>query len=205
MTSKPYLYSDKFNVMIIGDDKVGKTSILKKFGNINEEEESKFTRVENYNKEFKYKDEIYLFRLWDTVSKDKFNSISKAFYQKADCIILICAINDRESFLNINKWVDNIKNNIELENIEMILIGNKCDLEDERQVGLDEIVKKGEDFKIESFETSAKSGEGVEDAFETLFTKVLKKVYQKNKKNKKIVSKMERDNSSDSSQSCFVY
>ena len=205
MTSKPYLYSDKFNVMIIGDDKVGKTSILKKFGNINEEEESKFTRVENYNKEFKYKDEIYLFRLWDTVSKDKFNSISKAFYQKADCIILICAINDRESFLNINKWVDNIKNNIELEHIEMILIGNKCDLEDERQVGLDEIVKKGEDFKIESFETSAKTGEGVGDAFETLFTKVLKKVYQNNKRSKKIVSKMERDNSSDSSQSCFVY
>ena len=205
MTSKPYLYSDKFNVMIIGDDKVGKTSILKKFGNINEEEESKFTRVENYNKEFKYKDEIYLFRLWDTVSKDKFNSISKAFYQKADCIILICAINDRESFLNINKWVDNIKNNIELEHIEMILIGNKCDLEDERQVGLDEIVKKGEDFKIESFETSAKTGEGVGDAFETLFTKVLKKVYQNNKRSKKIVSKMERDNSSDSSQSCFIY
>ena len=205
MTSKPYLYSDKFNVMIIGDDKVGKTSILKKFGNINEEEESKFTRVENYNKEFKYKDEIYLFRLWDTVSKDKFNSISKAFYQKADCIILICAINDRESFLNINKWIDNIKNNIELEHIEMILIGNKCDLEDERQVGLDEIVKKGEDLKIESFETSAKSGEGVEDAFETLFTKVLKKVYQKNKKSKKNVGKEDTNNSSDSSQSCFVY
>ena len=205
MTSKPYIYSDKFNVMIIGDDKVGKTSILKKFGNINEEEKSKFTRVENYNKEFKYKDNIYLFRLWDTVSKDKFNSISKAFYQKADCIILICAINDRESFLNINKWIDNIKNNIELEHIEMILIGNKCDLEDERQVGLDEIVKKGEDFKIESFETSAKTGEGVGDAFETLFTKVLKKVYQNNKRSKKIVSKMERDNSSDSSQSCFIY
>ena len=205
MTSKPYLYSDKFNIMIIGDDKVGKTSILKKFGNINEEEKSKFTRVENYNKEFKYKDNIYLFRLWDTVSKDKFNSISKAFYQKADCIILICAINDRESFLNINKWIDNIKNNIELEHIEMILIGNKCDLEDERQVGLDEIVKKGEDFKIESFETSAKTGEGVGDAFETLFTKVLKKVYQNNKRSKKIVSKMERDNSSDSSQSCFIY
>ena len=205
MTSKPYLYSDKFNVMIIGDDKVGKTSILKKFGNINEEEKSKFTRVENYNKEFKYKDNIYLFRLWDTVSKDKFNSISKAFYQKADCIILICAINDRESFLNINKWVDNIKNNIELENIEMILIGNKCDLEDERQVGLDEIVKKGEDFKIESFETSAKTGEGVEDAFETLFTKVLKKVYQKNKKSKKNVIKEEKDTSSDSSQTCFIY
>ena len=191
MTSKAYIYSDKFNVMIIGDDKVGKTSILKKFGNINEEEKSKFTRVENYNKEFKYKDNIYLFRLWDTVSKDKFNSISKAFYQKADCIILICAINDRESFLNINKWVDNIKNNIELENIEMILIGNKCDLEDERQVGLDEIVKKGEDFKIESFET--------------LFTKVLKKVYQKNKKSKKNVIKEEKDTSSDSSQTCFIY
>ena len=210
MNPKTYIYSDKFNVMIIGDDKVGKTSILKKFGNINEEEKSKFTRVENYNKEFKYKDNIYLFRLWDTVSKDKFNSISKAFYQKADCIILICAINDRESFLNINKWVDNIKNNIdidniELEHIEMILIGNKCDLEDERQVGLDEIVKKGEDFKIESFETSAKTGEGVGDAFETLFTKVLKKVYQNNKRSKKIVSKMERDNSSDSSQSCFIY
>jgi small GTP-binding protein len=205
MTSKAYIYSDKFNVMIIGDDKVGKTSILKKFGNINEEEKSKFTRVENYNKEFKYKDNIYLFRLWDTVSKDKFNSISKAFYQKADCIILICAINDRESFLNINKWVDNIKNNIELENIEMILIGNKCDLEDERQVGLDEIVKKGEDFKIESFETSAKTGEGVEDAFETLFTKVLKKVYQKNKKSKKNVIKEEKDTSSDSSQTCFIY
>ena len=87
----------------------------------------------------------------------------------------------------------------------MILIGNKCDLEDERQVGLDEIVKKGEDFKIESFETSAKTGEGVEDAFETLFTKVLKKVYQKNKKSKKNVIKDEKDTSSDSSQTCFIY
>ena len=80
--------------------------------------------------------------MWDSVSKNKFNSISKEFYQKADCIILICAINDRESFLNINKWKNNINNNIDIDNIEMILIGNKCDLEDERQVGLDEILKK---------------------------------------------------------------
>ena len=178
--------------------------MIKKFSNINETQDSKFNRVENYNKEFKYKENIFLFRLWDTVAKEKFNSISKAFFQKADCIILICAINDRESFLNINKWVDNIKKNIELENIEMILIGNKCDLEDERQVGLDEIIKKGEDLKIESFETSAKNGEGVNDAFETLFTKVLKKVYKKKEEKKKNI-KGNIDSSSDSSQSCFIW
>ena len=206
MNPKTYIYSDKFNVMIIGDDKVGKTSILKKYGNISstKDTKTKFDRIENYNKEFKYKDNIYLFRLWDSVSKNKFDSISKAFYQKADCIILICAINDRESFLNINKWVDNIKNNVDIDNIEKILIGNKCDLEDERQVGLDEIVKKSEDLKIECFETSAKTGEGVEDAFETLFTNVLKKVYKGSSSKRKNV-KDDKSSSSDSSRSCYVF
>ena len=123
--------------------------------------------------------------MWDSVSKNKFNSISKEFYQKADCIILICAINDRESFLNINKWINNINNNIDIDNIEMILIGNKCDLEDETQVGLDEIVKKNEELKIECFETSLITGEGIEESFETLFTKFLKKFDKGNSSKRK--------------------
>ena len=84
----------------------------------------------------------------------------------------------------------------------MILIGNKCDLEDETQVGLDEIVKKNEELKIECFETSVITGEGIEEAaksgvlagfpgegseesFETLFTKFLKKFDKGNSSKRK--------------------
>ena len=67
----------------------------------------------------------------------------------------------------------------------MILIGNKCDLEDETQVGLDEIVKKNEELKIECFETSLITGEGIEESFETLFTKFLKKFDKGNSSKRK--------------------
>ncbi len=58
-------YIDQFNIMIIGDNKVGKTSILKKYSDITKKEdtETKFNRIENYYKEFKYNGNTYLFHL----------------------------------------------------------------------------------------------------------------------------------------------
>lgn len=142
-------YNDKFNIMVVGDNNVGKTSILERFCNGTFNRNFETTKeIEYYNKEYNYDNKMFLFKLWDTVSQEKFMKISRAraFYQKADCIIIVSSINNRESFLNISKWVKHIADNIEITAIPLIIINNKVDLEDERQVGLDEIRQKAEEL-----------------------------------------------------------
>ena len=142
-------YNDKFNIMIIGDDNVGKTSILDKFCNGSFKPTFQSSKeIEYHNKEYSYEGNIFLFKLWDTVSHNKFEKISKAFYEKSDCIIIVSSINNRESFLNISKWVKNIAENIDIGAIPLVILSNKVDLEDERQVGLDEIHQKAEELKF---------------------------------------------------------
>ena len=174
-------YNDKFNVMLIGDDGVGKTSLLERYGNGTFKSDLRTSRtVEYYNKEFKYEGKLFLFKLWDTVSLEKFMKISRAFYQKADCIIIVSSIGNRESFLNISKWVKNISDNIAINSIPIVLMINKVDLEYERQVGLDEIRQKAEELNVEYFETSAMTGYGIQESFQEIFKKVVLGIYKDN-------------------------
>lgn len=179
--SRPSLpaIADKFNVMIIGDDNVGKTSILERYGTgIFQTEHKKTHGIRDYNKEYTLNEKVYLFKLWDTAGQEKFIKSSKAFYKKADCIMIVCAINNKESFTNVTKWIKNIDENSEINSIHIILISNKCDLEDERQVGLDEIRQKAEELQIEYYETSALTGYGIDDSFQAIFKKAINEVYK---------------------------
>jgi small GTP-binding protein len=173
-------YEDKFNVMIIGDEKVGKTAILERFLKKTFLSERKQTiGIEHYDKLIKQENKDFLFKVWDTAGQEKFRVMSRSYYQKAHGMILTCAINNQESFNNIRVWLNNIKETVGVESIQLIIIANKCDLENERVVSQEDIKEKAEELGIEYFETSAKTGKNVDEAFEAIFKKVYTSVYKK--------------------------
>jgi Ras-related protein Rab-2A len=107
--------------------------------------------------------------------------MARSYYQKAHGMILTCAINNRDSFMNLRIWLGALKESVGLDAIQLIIIANKSDLESEREVSVDEIKQKAADLGIEYFETSAKSGNGIDEAFDTIFKKVYSSVYKKQK------------------------
>jgi small GTP-binding protein len=119
-------------------------------------------------------------KIWDTAGQEKFAAIAKSYYQRAHGIILTCAINNRKSFNNLRNWLSSIKDTVNEENIQLIIIANKCDLEAEREVSKHEIADKAKELDIEYFETSAKDNCNIDEAFDTITNKVYDKVYNKN-------------------------
>ena len=102
-------------------------------------------------------------QLWDTAGNENFSSIAKAYYMSSSLIVLVYAINNRNSFENIQKWVNDVINNTN-ENPKFLLIGNKCDLEkDQRQVTTEEAQEYAEDNDMKFIEVSAKEGTNIND------------------------------------------
>jgi small GTP-binding protein len=207
-------YADKFNIMIVGDNGVGKSKLLTKYGLVDETAlpSSKSVipsdhGVKQYNKEFEYNNKLFLFKIWDILYKEKFEKSAKIFYKKADFIILVCAINNRNSFLNLNKYIEDVKINISYNFNNMAIISNKIDLIDENQVGLNEIRQKAEELEIECYETSSNTGEGIKDAFEKIFLKIISTVYQQPDEQFETDDKQQiKDKNDDSScNSCIIF
>jgi small GTP-binding protein len=118
--------------------------------------------------------------VWDTAGQEKFAVMAKSYYKRAHGMIIACAINNRSSFENLRTWLNSVKENAESE-IQIILLANKCDLEEEREVKKEEIKSKADDLGIEFFETSAKTNTGIDEAFDKVIQKVFKVIYSKPK------------------------
>lgn len=104
--------------------------------------------------------------------------MAKSYYKRAHGMIIACAINNRSSFENLRVWLNSVKEKAESE-IQIILLANKCDLEEEREVKKEEIKGKADELGIEFFETSAKTNLGVDEAFDKIIDKVFRAVYSR--------------------------
>jgi small GTP-binding protein len=155
----PYKPDKKYKIILIGNTGVGKTSlIVKALRNQYIENNQSTLGFEYYNILTEIDSKKILLRTWDTCGQEIFKSIISTFYKRANLAILVYAINDLESFYNINFWLNEIKSHAS-SNIKLILIGNKIDLNSNRKVTFEE----GKNFSIENkfdlfLETSAKEG-----------------------------------------------
>ena len=82
----------------------------------------------------------YQIKIWDTAGQEKFAVMAKNYYKRAHGMIIACAINNRSTFDNLRIWLNSVKEKAESE-IQIILIANKCDLEEEREVKKKLIIK----------------------------------------------------------------
>ena len=156
-------YDEKIQLIMIGESGVGKTSLIQRYTkNIFNSNNLDTTGIEYYSKNEKIKDKLIKVKIWDTAGQEIFHSLTKNFYRKADGIIIVFDVTNKESFEQIHNWVKSIYDNVDCyKEIQIIIVGNKIDLEEERQISKEEGLKLGEYFEISYFESSAKDSNGV--------------------------------------------
>ena len=165
-----------FKYIIIGDSAVGKSNILLRYVHDNFIEEFQSTiGVEFGAKNIQLNEKIYRIQIWDTAGQENFRSITRAYYKNSACACIVYDITQRNSFENIKSWIEDCKKQSP-KTVFLILIGNKKDLEDKRQISYDE----GEEFARKNnmlfFETSAKTGENIENVFLTSAQKIAENI-----------------------------
>ena len=116
-------------------------------------------------------------QIWDTAGQESFRSITRAYYKNSVCAMVVYDITSRDSFNNVMSWIEDCKNQSP-KTIFMILVGNKCDLEDKRQVSYEEGQDLAEKNELLFFETSAKDGINVEELFVNSAKEISKKIEQ---------------------------
>ena len=179
----------KFTIAVIGDQYVGKTSLLNKY--LNKNTLVKATIGNTYeSKNTSLDGKKVIINFIDTSGQDRFKAITKSIFHEADGFIIVFDLNNEITFDNILYWFYEIKNTIDIHDTEILMIGNKNDLE--RKVSLQRIhnFEKINNLGIEYLfhETSAKTGDGVDESISILIEKLIKH-YEDNKKNNKIKPK----------------
>ena len=161
---------DRINCVIAGDSFVGKTNLLFRFVDNEYVNESLQTKgIDKRLKDITLDGKEYKLDLYDTASQEEFRSAVDKFFKKSDCVFLVYEITNRKSFENISNWIEECKSNAS-ENVLIVLIGNKCDLNEKRQVTTEEGKNLAKQYEISFYETSAKTGDNVQKAF----TEILK-------------------------------
>ena len=164
-----------FKILTIGESGVGKTCVLRRFV------ENKFLKnhLATIGIDFKTKTlninnrEIKL-KIWDTAGQERFRNITTQYYKGADGIVLVYDVTDDGSFEKIRDWMAQIQSNAQRDELGLVLLGNKCDIEP-RVVTEEQGTKMAEELKVSYFETSALNGQGINEAFEQLARDIMKK------------------------------
>ena len=179
-------YNMIFKIVLIGDTSVGKTNILSKYLSNEFDPDSKATvGVEFGTKDFKIEDNIVKVQIWDTAGQERYRSITNAYYKGAKGSLLVYDITNPKSFENLEKWISDLKTNGE-ENISIVLLGNKSDLESERKITTEQGKEKAEFYKFAFMETSALNGNNIEQAFNELIGDVYKNHHELFEKQAKV-------------------
>jgi len=151
--------------IIIGDSAVGKSNILTQYVYEKFSEEFQSTLgVEFAAKNAVIDNKVYRIQIWDTAGAESFRSITRAYYKNSVCAFIVYDITKRETFENVQVWLDDIKNQCP-QTVLLVLVGNKLDLENERQISYEEGESFAQKNNMYFFETSAKTGVNIENLF----------------------------------------
>ena len=174
-------YSMIFKMILIGDSGVGKTNILNRYVNDTFSETTKSTvGVELGTKVEEYNNTKIKVQIWDTAGQERYKSITKTYYKGAKGAFIVYDITNKDTFKNVDKWIQDLREFGE-DDAAILIVGNKSDLEEKREVTTDEVKKKAEVYKMAYCETSALKSKNINYAFQTLIKLVAEKM--ENKKN----------------------
>ncbi|CAK8695573.1 unnamed protein product [Clavelina lepadiformis] len=168
-------------VVMIGDSGVGKTCVIRRFI----DNEFSYNFVATIGIDFKIRmmnvnGKYVKVQIWDTAGQERFRSITTAYYRGAKGVIIMYDITNQKSFENVTKWIVNFSRWAE-DDVERLLIGNKCDKEDMRLVERIEGEQLAKQSEMMFSETSAKDDVNVDHAFMQLLTKIIDKETKANK------------------------
>jgi len=158
-------YDIQIKLLMIGDSGVGKTCLLLRYAN----DSFSPTFITTIGIDFKIKNididstKIKL-QIWDTAGQERFRTITTSYFRGAQGILLVYDVTDRRSFESIRNWISQIGQHADVH-VNKILVGNKCDMLDEKVVSTEEGEKLAKEFGIQFWECSAKNNINVEEGF----------------------------------------
>lgn len=164
-----------FKLLLIGDQAVGKSCLLYRYvDNVFSLNLMGTAGIDMKQKIITIEDKEVKLNIYDSAGHDRFRSIAKNMCSKTDGIIIIYDITDKNTFESVNMWVKSITKEIE-SGIEVLLIGNKIDLVNQRVVSTEEGNELSKKYNIPFIETSAKESLNVEKAFLQIANSLYKK------------------------------
>ena len=165
-------------LMLLGDGQVGKTTLSLNLTK-NTFDDSLLTTVgkESYIYQANLHGHNVKMKIWDTAGQERFKSMSVGVIKMVDGLILVYSITNKETFKNLDTWMNSVKNIADLSSKPVIILGNKCDLNENRQVTYEEGENYAKNLGYHFYETSAKTGENVKEAFDDIFEQ-LYKIYE---------------------------
>jgi Ras-related protein Rab-6A len=159
---------ENYKIVIIGDQHVGKTSILSKYKyETIEENYAPTIGIDFLTKNVFLEDKTIRLIMWDTAGQERFKSLIPSYLKNANSIILTFDITSKNSFNSLNKWLEDIKNHVQ-DNVFIVLCGNKIDLNNKRQVNFEDAQKFAKDNDLVYIETSAITGDGIKKLFDLI-------------------------------------
>jgi len=165
-------YDYLFKLLLIGDSGVGKSCLLLRFAD--------HTYTESYistiGVDFKIRTieldgKTIKLQIWDTAGQERFRTITSSYYRGAHGIIVVYDVTDTESFNNVKQWLNEI-DRYACENVNKLLVGNKCDLVSKKAVNYETAKALADKLDIPFLETSAKAATNVEKAFLTMAAEI---------------------------------
>ena len=181
MNEQTGYFDEKYKLMVLGESKVGKTSLIKRYTK-NEFGGQYLTTVgiDYQDKTIDIEDKKVRLQIWDTAGQERFRNVTKSYFQSSHGFVLVYDVTNRDSFDKTNFWMEQIKLNGP-EDPKLILVGNKSDLSNERIVSIEEGENLAKKYDIKFCESSAKDGTNVNKLFLELGTLIYKDKMSKRK------------------------
>jgi small GTP-binding protein len=159
-------YSYLFKYIIIGDTSVGKSCLLLQFTDNRFKADHDLTiGVEFGSKNVQISEKEVKLQIWDTAGQENFRSITRSYYRGAAGALLVYDITRRDSFTHVQTWLEEARQHGN-ENMVVMLVGNKCDMDSKRVVPTEEGMRFARENDCLFIETSAKTAQNVDEAFE---------------------------------------
>jgi len=158
----------KYKLVFLGDEAVGKTSIITRFMYDTFDTTYKVTiGIDFVSKTMYLEDRIVRLQLWDTAGQERFRSLIPSYIRDSSVAIVVYDVSSRASFLNTEQWIEDVRSE-RGSDVVIMLVGNKTDLSEKRAVSVEEGEKKAKEYGVMFIETSAKAGFNVKALFRKL-------------------------------------
>jgi Ras-related protein Rab-1A len=167
-------YDKTCQILLLGDMAVGKTCLINRYTNgVFKEEYISTVGFDYYTKQEEINNKTVQVKLWDTAGQERFKTLTPSFLRNAEGVIIVFDVTSQDSFDNVKGWINSIKSNLGEKIIPIIIVGNKIDMENMREISKEDGKKIASENDFKYFETSAKTGIGVDEAIKEIVNQIL--------------------------------
>eukprot|EP00877_Chromochloris_zofingiensis_P004891 jgi/Chrzof1/14402/Cz09g01070.t1 len=155
----------KYKLVFLGDQSVGKTSIITRFMYDKFDNTYQATiGIDFLSKTMYLEDRTVRLQLWDTAGQERFRSLIPSYIRDSSVAVVVYDVTNRQSFMNTARWIQEVRTE-RGSDVIIFLVGNKTDLVDKRQVSIEEGDTKARELNVNFIETSAKAGFNIKALF----------------------------------------